>query len=262
MDRESRASNALLAEQRDFYRADAVSYDRWLNQLVDPTNHGADAVAFRAGRQRVADLLDACRPLGRVLEIAAGTGLLSELLVEDADELVVLDTSAASLELARRRLGKRQVEYVEADVFDWEAAGRTFETVAFSSWLHHVPVSRFDQFWAIVDGLLAANGRAIFDFPPDTPTAAVDGDTMPDQPSDDYALYRPTGGVGVRDHEGRRWRVVHELWRPDHLRDRLAARGWHVTSGTDGWFAGFRWWVVTRGGSRASRLVSRRDSSD
>ena len=83
----------LLVEQRDFYQADAKSFDDWLASLMAEHNDEPAAVAYRAGRQIIARAFTERAPLGRVLEIAAGTGRLVELYAPHADSVVLLDSS-------------------------------------------------------------------------------------------------------------------------------------------------------------------------
>ena len=234
--------DALLAEQVRFYRADAADYAEWLTSLADEANDSPQAIAFRAGRSRAAELLEARAPLGRVLEIAAGNGILSELIAPHATELALLDTSRESLRLARRRLSTSVVPVHDicADVFEWNPGGTRFDTICFASWLHHVPLTRFAAFWEVIDAALAPGGEVVFDFADRTLTHPADAHTPPAEPTEDYAIYR-SDGVSIRDHHRRRWRVVDALWEPGHLTRRLAELGWDAAILTAGWFEGFHW---------------------
>src|SRR3712207_9203402 len=68
-------------------------------------------------------------------------------------------------------------------------SGRTFDTVIFSAWLHHVPDARFDRFWQKVRALLSERGEVIFDFP-DARVAAPGRRDVPDEPTEGYTLDR------------------------------------------------------------------------
>lgn len=220
----------LLAEQRDFYRADAESFDDWLASLIEEHNDEPAAAAYRVGRQSMARAFEERAPLGRVLEIAAGTGRLVELYVPHAESVVLLDSSPESLAIAARRLApaNRGVTTVEADVFAWDASGQTFDTIVFSAWLHHVPHSQFERFWELVASLLTGGGEVVFDFPDEhmPPGGLAE---IPEDPTEAYAFYAPVDGVSLRDHYGRRWRVVHNLWDPRELSFRLRTLGWEMT---------------------------------
>jgi demethylmenaquinone methyltransferase/2-methoxy-6-polyprenyl-1,4-benzoquinol methylase len=238
----------LLAEQRAFYRWDAEDFDGWLTSLAAEDNDDQVAVTYRLGRDRIAAVFAARAPLGRVLEIAAGTGRLAELYLPHAESVVLLDASPESLALASRRLpvAHGSVTFVEDDVFAWQPAGLTFDTIVFSAWLHHVPHSQFDGFWDTVASVLAPGGEVIFDFP----DARVDPPGLAevrDEPTDDYSLYVPVDGVSVRDHHGRRWRVVHNLWDPAELSSSLGSLGWTMDPLGPGLFDNVVWASARRG---------------
>lgn len=239
----------VLAEQRRFYEVEAQEYDDFFTDLLDPKNDGEQAVFFRAGQARAAALLARLAPLGRTLELAGGTGVCTDLVLPHATSLTVVDASGPGLELNRRRTAHHartdDVEWLEADVFTWtpDEPGRTFDTIVFSAWLHHVPDDRFDAFWASIAAQLAPGGRVLFDFPTTSPAPLLDPTSSP---ADDYRSYQPIDGIAHRDHLGRRWRVVHVLWDEAALTRRLTGLGWAVETAGDGWFAGARWAIATR----------------
>ena len=237
--------DGLIEEQIDFYRADAEAFDEWLVTLIDPSNHEPVARSYRAGRRRATQLFAQRAPLGDVLEIAAGTGRLAELYVQHVDSGLLLDASPESLALAARRVGSEaRISLLEADVFDWQQ-DRTFDTIVFTAWLHHVPHSRFSAFWTKVQTLLAPGGRVIFDFP-DAELNPPGKLEIPAEPADGYGFYAPQDGISIRDHFRRRWRVVHNLWHRDELSSRLAELGWHVEFVGPGLFANIVWAEATR----------------
>ena len=234
-----------MAEQIDFYRADAKPFDRWLAQLLDEDNDEPVARVYRAGRERVARTFEKLAPLGRVLEVAAGTGRLANLYAPHAESVLLLDASPESLAIAQLRLpNKTGLTLVEADIFGWDTP-EGFDTIVFSAWLHHVPHSRFVSFWRKMEGLLNARGRVIFDFPDVnvSPPGHVD---VPAEPSEEYGFYAPADGVSVRDRFGRRWRVVHNLWDPDELPSRLCELGWTIKILGPGLFGNIVWAQATR----------------
>lgn len=238
----------IVAEQEAFYRADAAPFDDWLSTLADPTNDSEQARTYRDGKARLADHLASRAPLGTLLEVAAGTGRLASTYLPHADRAVLLDTSADSLAIAARHvLPEAQergvaVELVEGDAFTWTPTNpqRQFDTIVFSSWLHHVPQTRFAAFWDHLATLLDDDGEVVFD--------VVDGDRplpgrteIPDEPADGYVMYAPVDGVSVRDHFGVRWRVVHVVWKLDDLLARLADLGWEGRVIGPGMFGNVVW---------------------
>jgi ubiquinone/menaquinone biosynthesis C-methylase UbiE len=116
-------------------------FDRWLTSLLDERNDDSTARHYRCARLAFQTELADRSPLAHVLDIAAGTGRLAELYLPFASSAVLLDTSAESLGLAadRPRNSTPSPTFVEADIFAWDPAGQTFDTIIFSAWLHHVP---------------------------------------------------------------------------------------------------------------------------
>src|SRR4051812_20196484 len=142
-------TDEILADQVNYYRRRAGEYD--------VTAYG-DVAAARA---RIARLVAELRPTGRVLEIACGTGLWTEALAGLADTVKAIDAAPEVLEIARDRMRSANVSFEVADVFSWDPDAR-FDVVFFSAWLSHVPMSRFEEFWQSLRGLLAENGRVLF----------------------------------------------------------------------------------------------------
>jgi len=201
----------LLEEQIAYYRARAPEYDDWWfrrGRFQRPPEVGDRWAAQVAGLDASVDAFD---PAGAVLELAAGTGLWTRRLVRSATTVTAVDASPEVLALNRARsagLGA-PVEYVVADLFAWEPP-RRFDVVFFSFWISHVPPSRFDAFWGLVERALGPEGRVyLIDNAP--PTDWYDGE----------------GGVSRRELvDGRAYDIVKVYWSPDELRDRLAPIGW------------------------------------
>ncbi|WP_420715864.1 class I SAM-dependent methyltransferase [Mycobacterium sp. 663a-19] len=71
----------------------------------------------------------------------------------------MLDSSSEALRLNRQRVGRSDVTYVVADVFEWRP-DRGYDMVFFSFWLSHVPRRLFEEFWKLVGSCLRPGGRA------------------------------------------------------------------------------------------------------
>jgi demethylmenaquinone methyltransferase/2-methoxy-6-polyprenyl-1,4-benzoquinol methylase len=213
----------LIDEQIAYYRARAPEYDATSTPDGDPFAPDADAI--RASVRALA-------PLGRVLELAAGTGQWTELLVELADELLVTDTSPEMLALNRARIGQPpNVRHELADSFDLEPS-HAFDTVFFGNFLSHVPVGRFEAFWSRVAGVLAPGGRCVF------VDEGVHFEWREDWIDETAGIVRrPLADGSVR-------RAIKVLWRPDDLARRLEEVGWTASVTQSG---PFYWGVATSG---------------
>lgn len=206
----------LLDEQACYYRARAAEYDDWWFRR-DRYDHGpqlnarwfADAVQLEAALERF-------DPAGNVLELACGTGLWTQRLIDHADRLTVVDGSPEMLGLCRARVNDPRVEYVEANLFDWEPQG-THDVCFFSFWLSHVPEERFAAFWAKVRRSLAPDGRVFF----------IDSLRSDKASALDHELPEPDDPIMLRRlADGREYRIVKHFYEPGSLQRRLADLGW------------------------------------
>ncbi|HJP70460.1 MAG TPA: class I SAM-dependent methyltransferase [Candidatus Limnocylindria bacterium] len=203
----------ILEQQIAYYRARAAEYDA--------TFPSDDRFAPSAEATRAA--LRAFRPRGRVLEIAAGTGQWTGLLADLADKLVATDASPEMLELNRTKHPDRPTTYRVADAFALPAS-HDFDTVFFGFFLSHVPPSRFEAFWDVVDGVLAPGGRVFF----------VDEGRHFEWREDwvdegEGVVRRPLSDGSVH-------LAVKVLWRPEDLQARLTELGWNASVQTEGPF--------------------------
>lgn len=138
-----------LARQVEYYRRRASEYDETsVEDVAEATHH------FGA-------LLDELAPAGDVLELACGTGLWTQHLVDRATELTALDSSPEMIEVAKARIGDRQATFLVADLFTWQPP-RRWDCVFFGFWLSHVPPQRFADFWDLLRQCVARRGRVLF----------------------------------------------------------------------------------------------------
>jgi SAM-dependent methyltransferase len=176
--------DALLAEQMAYYRAGAAEYDR--------------PYAEREDLQGLLAVADGLPIVGDVLELACGTGQWTRVLA------------------ARAHSSSPSVEFIQADVFEWQSP-RCYDTVFFAFWLSHVPPSRLSDFWNTVAATLAPGGRAIFI--DDGPAEAA---------SEEVLAGQPVPAVLRRLDDGSRYRIVKVFHDARTLTGDLTALGWSV----------------------------------
>jgi len=124
--------------------------------------------------------------------------------------------------------GDDRVRFVRADLFSWRP-DRRYDVVFFGFWLSHVPLERFESFWALVADGLKPGGRVLFvDGSHRTPEELIDGEA--------------SSTIRRRLHDGRAFRAVKVPHEPTELEARLARLGWRFTvtqtSGPFFWGAG------------------------
>ena len=197
------AEDDVLSAELAYYNSRAGEYDHDLYQ--DP-----------ASTDRIELLLTRLKPSGQTVELACGTGVWTKLLATRVPSLTAIDGSPEMLAVARQRLGDTPVNFVEADLFDWQPDER-YDTVFFAFWLSHVPPGRFESFWGSLRNALATGGRVLF------------VDTGPKEAS--FERFVPGPGLPMVERQlrdGTTHKVVKMLYDPTDLSERLAAIGWIV----------------------------------
>jgi ubiquinone/menaquinone biosynthesis C-methylase UbiE len=219
----------LLSEQVAYYRARAPEYDQWwLRRSGRYALPGEERARWQAEIALLEQAFDEFAPRGEVLELACGTGLWTTRLVRFADRVTAVDASTEVMERNRAKLSEEdrsKVDFVEADLFAWEP-DRRFDVVFFSFWLSHVPPTRFEAFWALVDRALVPGGRVLFI------------DNQEDASTE-------SGVISTRRQltDGRRFEIVKVFYEPAALAARLRALGWEVSVTSTG-----RSFMMGRGG--------------
>lgn len=192
----------LLAEQMAYYRAGAAEYDRPYTEHED--------------LQRLLPVVDDLPIAGDVLELACGTGQWTSLLAARAHSVTSVDAAPEVLALARARTASPTVQFIEADLFEWQPP-RRYDTVFFAFWLSHVPPTRLPDFWNTVATALAPSGKAVFI--DDGPAVAAGEEVLANQ---------PTPAVLRRLDDGSQYRIVKVFHDAQTLTDVLTALGWSV----------------------------------
>jgi demethylmenaquinone methyltransferase/2-methoxy-6-polyprenyl-1,4-benzoquinol methylase len=198
-----------VAEQKRYYAERAPEYDDWWYRRGRYALEPDRLARWQADVAEAEDALDALAPVGRVLELAAGTGIWTRRLVELADRVVAVDANAETL-----ALNTSAAERVQADLFDWHPA-ESFDLVFFSFWLSHVPEERFDEFWHLVRSALAPDGRVFL-------VDSGAGDSA--HTGIDQDGWEETRSLA----DGRTFRIVKRRWTPEELAARVRPLGFEL----------------------------------
>lgn len=202
----------------DYYRARADEYDEW---FLRRGRYDRGSELNRKWFDEVEEVRRQLRifnPVGRVLELACGTGLWTEQLLAHAAHITAVDAAAEVLAINQARTRSSAVEYVQANLFDWRPT-RQVDVVFFGFWLTHVPPERFDAFWGLVDAALAPGGRVFF----------VDSRYEPASTALDHRLEGEQATIVKRRlNDGREFQIVKVFYKVDELAERLGALGWDM----------------------------------
>jgi demethylmenaquinone methyltransferase/2-methoxy-6-polyprenyl-1,4-benzoquinol methylase len=203
-----------LAEQKRYYAERAPEYDDWWFRRGRYAFEPGEQERWDADVAELEEALEAFSPCGRVLELAAGTGIWTRTLVRHAGRVVAVDANAETL-----ALNTPEAELVQADLFEWHPDER-FDVVFFSFWLSHVPEARFDAFWRLVASALEPDGRVFL-----IDSARRDA-TLRDAEESEHQRRVLA--------DGREFTIVKRYWQPGELAERVRPLGFELDLRTTG----------------------------
>jgi SAM-dependent methyltransferase len=205
----------LLQEQIEYYRERALEYDEWFFRQGRYDRGEAHRQQWFTEVAEVEELLRNIQPAGDILELASGTGLWAQHLVSLATHMTAVDASPEVIALNRIRVNSKSVEYIIADLFNWNP-DRKFDLVFFGFWLSHVPMEQFVDFWQMVKDSLKPNGRVFF----------VDSLFDPTSPAVNHATLHKDGYSERKLNDGRVYQVIKIFHEPTQLEKSLQDLGW------------------------------------
>ncbi len=152
--------SSVLDEQQRYYDDRAPEYDDWWYRRGSFDQGAAANAQWREEAAIVDEALRQAALSGDVLELAAGTGIWSQKLLQSATSLTLVDGSAQML--ARNAVaGDAKVRTVQADIFRWRS-DRSYDAVAFGFWISHVPRALLQSFLGSVAHHLREGGKVFF----------------------------------------------------------------------------------------------------
>jgi demethylmenaquinone methyltransferase/2-methoxy-6-polyprenyl-1,4-benzoquinol methylase len=205
----------ILSEQIAYYRARATEYDEWFLREGRYDRGPEHRSAWFGEVAIIETALAHEHPHGAVLELACGTGIWTQRLIQTAKRVTAVDASPEVIALNRERLKSDRVDYLVADLFSWTPP-TTYDFIFFSFWLSHVPRERLDAFWGLVRQALRPGGKAFF----------VDSLFTPESTAKDHAPLTDSGVVRRKLNDGREFDIVKVFHDPAQLEIELQSAGW------------------------------------
>lgn len=145
--------NSLISAKRWYADHDKAQYDTTKVHTYDT------AAKMLTGREDFAvDLMEQIDKPGKTLEIAAGTGLISQEIQRIAPDATYVDREESALKILQQRLlGRAAV--VQADFFSLPFADQSFDTVIGVGAYRYVPPEKKEEFWNEMHRITSPEGR-------------------------------------------------------------------------------------------------------
>jgi ubiquinone/menaquinone biosynthesis C-methylase UbiE len=221
----------VLQDQIAYYRARAGEYDEWFYR-VGRYDWGAERNAqWFAEVETVVKALRAVGKVGTALELAAGTGNFTKELATMADHVVALDASPEALEINRDKVKSANVDYQQADLFNWQPDAQ-YDLVFMSFWMSHVPPEKLDGFLENVRRATKVGGQVFM----------VDSlrDKTRTSSASNHADYDPESIYHTRKlNDGQEYTIV-KMFYDETLVAKLAEHGFKAQYHTSG---DYFWWA-------------------
>lgn len=224
MDTGNEIPDTALEEMVAYYRARAAQslqfgeYEQALYRQGRP-DRTVEATELRLSEaNEVMAVFNQLAVRGDVLELAPGTGDLTERLAQVADTVTAVDASPEMITANRARVANSRVQYVLADILAWKPH-RQYDATCFAFWISHVPLEHLDAFLAMVSSSLKLGGKVFF----------VDGRRKVSTITGDNRQAETTSQLTTRQlADGREFRIVKNYHDPASLAARFAAVGLRV----------------------------------
>lgn len=203
---------------KDYYRQRAPEYDEWFYRK-GRYDRGREAnQTWFSELKTVFEALDSINLNGDILEIASGTGIWTERLVKNARSVTSLDSSKEMILMSKARVASDLVKYVVADFYEWTPE-KSYNAVAFSFFISHVPSSKLDAFASKVSLCLKPDGTVFF----------VDQQRESMSTAVDHTLNSPGVEIANRKlNDGREFKIIKHFYSPEEIEQSFAKNGIRV----------------------------------
>jgi 2-polyprenyl-3-methyl-5-hydroxy-6-metoxy-1,4-benzoquinol methylase len=208
----------VLDEMMAYYRERAHEYDEWFYRRGRYDRGAQSNALWFAEADELFNALAQFQMQGELLELAPGTGIWTERLLRTASAVTAVDASSEMMAINRARVNSERVEYVRANLFDWQPS-RTYDGIFFGFWLSHVPLELLDSFLDMLAAALRPGGKIFF----------VDGRREPTSTAANHQLPGEGEQLMTRKlNDGRAFEIVKNFYDPAALAGRFAQHGLEV----------------------------------
>lgn len=217
----------IIQQQITYYSARAEEYDEWFYR-TGRYDRGEEinqrwfneAIVVRTALYQIG-------AVENILELACGTGIWTQELLNIGKQITALDASQQVIEINRRKLGATNIEYRLVDLFSWQPDAE-YDLVFFSFWLSHVPPTLVDSFLAKVSKSVRVGGQVFIIDSRFEPTSTAKNHIL----ENDGDIY-----ITRKLNNEQEFKIVKIFYQPEELRDKLTQLGFHAeVKVTDNYF--------------------------
>ena len=217
----------IIQQQITYYSARAEEYDEWFYR-TGRYDRGEEinqrwfneAIVVRTALYQIG-------AVENILELACGTGIWTQELLNIGKQITALDASQEVIEINRRKLGATNIEYRLVDLFSWQPDAE-YDLVFFSFWLSHVPPTLVDSFLAKVYKSVRVGGQVFILDSRFEPTSTAKNHIL----ENDGDIY-----ITRKLNNEQEFKIVKIFYQPEELRDKLTQVGFHAeVKVTDNYF--------------------------
>lgn len=107
------------------------------------------------------------KPEHRVLEIGCGIGTFTSLIIPYicSGSILSMDISPKSIEIAKAGYSSNNLEFVAADVTDYNLDGKEFDVIILPDVLEHIPIELHSKLFEKLSKILSPNGFVFIHIP-------------------------------------------------------------------------------------------------
>ena len=217
----------IIQQQITYYSARSEEYDEWFYR-TGRYDRGEEinqrwfneAIVVRTALYQIG-------AVENILELACGTGIWTQELLNIGKQITALDASQQVIEINRRKLGATNIEYRQVDLFSWQPDAE-YDLVFFSFWLSHVPPTLVDSFLAKVYKSVRVGGQVFIIDSRFEPTSTAKNHIL----ENDGDIY-----ITRKLNNEQEFKIVKIFYQPEELRDKLTQVGFHAeVKVTDNYF--------------------------
>jgi demethylmenaquinone methyltransferase/2-methoxy-6-polyprenyl-1,4-benzoquinol methylase len=217
----------IIQQQITYYSARAEEYDEWFYRTGRYDRGEEINQRWFSEAGVVKSALYQINAVENILELACGTGIWTQELLNIGKQITALDASQQVIEINRRKLGATNIEYRLVDLFSWQPDAE-YDLVFFSFWLSHVPPTLVDSFLAKVYKSVRVGGQVFILDSRFEPTSTAKNHIL----ENDGDIY-----ITRKLNNEQEFKIVKIFYQPEELRDKLTQVGFHAeVKVTDNYF--------------------------